>query len=119
MPFDWKEYFSLAQYLNSGSSSFSSEAGARSAISRAYYAAFCHARNYARDNHGFKPTNKAVDHALVRDHFRNKGMYNIAIWLEDLRKDRNRCDYDDEVLNLSLRWSRTFRFTNKVFSLLV
>ena len=119
MPFDWKEYFSLAQYLKSGSSSFSSEAGTRSATSRAYYAAFCHARNFARDNHGFKPTNKAVDHMLVRAHFRNKGMSDIAKWLDDLRKDRNSCDYDDEVLHLSLIWSRTFRFTNKVFNKLV
>lgn len=60
MKFDWLEYYDLAKELadinsnNSGDSAKNpksqiSEAKLRSSIGRAYYAAFCIARNYLRD----------------------------------------------------------------------
>ena len=45
MKFDWLEYFNLAKEL----AETSKEAELRSAVSRAYYSAFCLARNYLRD----------------------------------------------------------------------
>ena len=45
MKFDWEEYFNLAQEL----AGTNEEAKLRSAVSRAYYSAFCLARNYLRD----------------------------------------------------------------------
>jgi len=55
MAFDWREYFKLSQFLQGQGVSFTQEAAFRCAVSRAYYAAFCHARNYARDRLGFSP----------------------------------------------------------------
>jgi len=50
MSFDWSEYLSVAQELASGANtSANKEAKLRSAISRAYYAAFILARSYLRD----------------------------------------------------------------------
>ena len=45
MKFDWEEYFNLAKEL----AGTTEEAKLRSAVSRAYYSAFCLARNYLRD----------------------------------------------------------------------
>lgn len=70
---------------------------ARSAVSRAYYAAFCFARNYARDNQNFSPTYKTEDHGLIREHFRLMQMGKIARYLDHLRQWRNMCDYYDEI----------------------
>jgi hypothetical protein len=103
MAFDWSEYLTLAQHLQTqGYSGFSQEAAFRCAVSRAYYAAFCHARNYARDRQGFAPTYTAQDHELVRNHFRRRGNIHVASSLDQLRQWRNQCDYDDSVANLPL-----------------
>lgn len=102
MAFDWKEYLNLAYFLEGLSeTNFSQEAAFRCATSRAYYAAFCHARNYARDHENFSPTGTVAEHGLVRKHFREKGQIDIASKLEDLRQWRNPCDYDDVVGDLS------------------
>jgi uncharacterized protein (UPF0332 family) len=102
MSFDWREYLNLARFLQGQSgSSFIQEAAFRCAISRAYYAAFCHARNYARDRHGFSPNYNSNDHRLVRRHFQNRGISEIATKLDRLRQWRNSCDYDDTVSNVS------------------
>ncbi len=69
MAFDWREYLDLARSLTQPGTGFTQEAALRCAMSRAYYAAFCHARNYARDHHGFMPAYDPSDHKLVRDHF--------------------------------------------------
>lgn len=102
MAFNWREYLHLARYLQiGGGSHISQEAAFRCAVSRAYYAAFGHARNYARDRHGFSPTYQSQDHRLVREHFRGRGRVDVARKLDNLRHWRNRCDYDDTVSNLS------------------
>ena len=48
--FDWEHYLNLAYELagTSPPSVPDAEAKSRAAISRAYYAAFCHARNYLK-----------------------------------------------------------------------
>jgi hypothetical protein len=103
MAFDWSEYLTLARHLQGQvNGSFGQEAALRCAISRAYYAAFCHARNYARDCQGFAPTYKAQDHGLVREHFKRRGNVIIATSLDQLRQWRNQCDYDDSIPNLAL-----------------
>ena len=101
MPFDWKEYLDLALLLQK-QSSISQEALLRSAVGRAYYAAFCHAQNYACNQLGFVPPtrNRWKNHLLVRDHFRKLKMTSIANHLDKLRKWRNQCDYDDVVPNI-------------------
>ena len=101
MAFDWKEFLKLARFLSGESDvRYSREGAYRSAVSRAYFAAFCYARNYARDNQGFVPTGKWEDHGRLRRHFQDIGRIDIAFCLDDLRQWRNACDYHDEVQNL-------------------
>lgn len=101
MVFDWREYFNLAQFLQGQSGiSYTQEAAFQCAVSRAYYAAFCHARNYAHDQHGFSPRSTSEDHQRVRNHFRGRGMVEISRKLENLRQWRNSCDYNDIVPNV-------------------
>lgn len=103
MSFNWKEYFNLALVLHGlYPQGFVQEAAFRCSVSRAYYAAFCYARNHARDNLGFTPTNTGRDHGLVRAYFRSRGMTNIASKLDDLYQWRGMCDYDDTVSNISI-----------------
>jgi hypothetical protein len=50
MSFNWSDFLTLADALpRNPSSAGPEEASLRSAISRAYYAAFCGARDFARD----------------------------------------------------------------------
>lgn len=103
MAFDWKEYLDLARYLQGhGGMSFSQEAAFRSSVSRAYYAAFCYARNYAVNKEGFIPKKTAADHERLRLHFQNRRKSDIADDLGDLRLWRNMCDYDDSVTNIKV-----------------
>lgn len=118
--FDWREYLELARFLQTiTGSGFSSNAACRSAVSRAYYAAFCHARNYARDRLGFVPSGEARDHTLVREHLKNRGMVNIAAKLESLRRWRNSCDYDDAVPSIPRIVSAALSTAESVFEVLV
>ena len=100
MPFDWREYLDLAKYLNGGGGSFTQEAALRTVVSRAYYAAFCHARNYAAANQHFVALGSARDHARLRNHFRNLRDHATASQLGNLRHWRNLCDYQNDVPGL-------------------
>ena len=102
MAFDWREYLSLARALQTQAGPCAAqEAALRSATSRAYYGAFCHARNHAQDKLQFKPTRTGSDHALVRKHLETCGRAKVARQLLALSQWRSQCDYDDVVLNLS------------------
>lgn len=119
MPFVWEEYLFLAQYLQTYTSTvFSQEAAFRCAVSRSYYAAFCHARNYARDHQGFIPSNKGDDHGRVRAHFHTRGDIIVAMSLDKLRQWRNQCDYDDTVTGLTPLLSSAIAEAQKIFNLL-
>src|SRR5437879_2206987 len=103
MPFDWTDYLRLAQFLQIPNPNIPNvEAAERTTASRAYYAAFCHARNYARDRQGFQAWNTADDHWRVREHFSRKRQSGIAADLDELRQWRNMCDYHDSVGNLAI-----------------
>ena len=100
MSFDWTQYLNLAKFIQARAvrgSEIDKEAGFRSAVGRAYYAAFCYARNYARDNYHFSPTYGPDDHGLVPELFRGRGQTDITEALLDLRRWRNQCDYWDVV----------------------
>lgn len=100
MSFNWNEFLNLACYLAGRTTTgYSKEAAKRTSVSRAYYATFCRARNHARTQLGFKPMRAARDHKLLRDHFQTLGgsWAEIGEALDDLRKWRNQCDYDDVV----------------------
>jgi uncharacterized protein (UPF0332 family) len=117
MPFDWKELLALARHLQGHSgTSYSEEAVSRTSVSRAYYAAFCHARNYAENKLGFRRTGSGRDHELLRKHLRNLGgaWPEIAEDLEDLYKWRCQCDYDDEIGNLQILVSDAIEAAEKI-----
>jgi hypothetical protein len=119
MTFDWNEYLTLAQFLQRHSEAgINQESAHRSAVSRAYFAAFCHARNYARDRHGLNLTYTGDDHSLVMRHFRFRKAKGVAIKLDMLRKWRNRCDYEDSVDDLSIILASAILEAQKVIAIL-
>ncbi len=99
MPFDWKLYLDLARELSqpTTSNAGTQEARLRSAVSRAYYAAFCHARNYSRDWLKFVPNHTADDHGRLRAFLKDGKRRSIALKLDQLRQWRNDADYSDSV----------------------
>jgi hypothetical protein len=103
MPFDWREYYRLASSILGGTETgYSADAAARCAISRAYFAAFCWARNYAVEKMGFIRTDDERDHGRLRNHFKQANNFGLAEKLDDLRNWRNDCDYKEELDNLPL-----------------
>jgi uncharacterized protein (UPF0332 family) len=115
MPFDWREYLNLARQLAGlQGSGYSQEAAERSAVSRAYYAAFCWARSYAEKNLGFQPGGKTSDHAKLREYLKKKGYKELASDLNKLREWRNACDYDDQVPQLHQRVSSGIKIADKI-----
>lgn len=123
MAFAWINYLELAEYLASGDSEgpFTEEAGKRSAISRAYYAAFCHARNYASSHWGFIPLKTAEDHDKVATLFLNQDdevISNIGSDLQTLRSWRNKCDYDDTWNGFPMSVAPAINASSQVFDVL-
>lgn len=99
MPFEWKQYLDLARELSQPTTSDAGtqEARLRSAVSRAYYAAFCHARNYSRDWLKFRPNHTADDHGRLRAFLKDGKRRGIALKLDQLRQWRNDSDYSDTM----------------------
>jgi uncharacterized protein (UPF0332 family) len=98
MSFDWRAYLILAQALASAELPGGREASFRSAVSRAYYAAFATARQQSRQRHGGVVRQSAAEHGEVATFFASRGDSGaaIAIHLARLRFLRNRADYDDD-----------------------
>ncbi len=123
MSFDWTEYFNLAKEL-SGQKGIvvSKEAKLRAAISRAYYAAYCKARNYLRDVIKDSQIPKGPNvHKYVVNKFKSDNRKNyrkIGINLDRLRIDRNKADYDDIVEGISSLYFTDLRYAQKILSTL-
>jgi len=104
MSFDWTEYLNLAQDLAGQKvAPPTKEAKSRSAISRAYYAAFCKARNHLRDKEGCLIPCTGDAHRIVRDTFKDSPdsrRKKIGVNLNRLREDRRKADYDDSMKSL-------------------
>ena len=120
--FDWSEYLDLAQELAGQTATpASKEAKLRSSISRAYYAAFCKARNHLRDveGHSIPPTGEA--HRYVIDTFRDsidRRRRQVGINLDRLRINRNHVDYNDYVNGLSSMTVTALRIAQHIISVL-
>lgn len=103
MSFNWREFLQLAKELISCKEGrLPSEAEKRTAVSRAYYACFCHIRNYEAIHRNFPATYTYQDHKELLTHLKNQGDYQAANKLHKLRKRRNDCDYSDVVSDLDL-----------------
>jgi uncharacterized protein (UPF0332 family) len=106
MSFHWSEYLSLAQELLRVSLPSSlHEASFRSAMSRAYYAAFGQARNYLISTERIVIPRGTNIHQYVIDTFEmsNEPAHQvIGHLLHHLRSTRNAADYDN-VFSRDLR----------------
>lgn len=90
-PFTWQDFLDLADQLQSGSDP--SDAALRTSVSRAYYALFCIARDFAIQK-GLLITETADDHYKVKEFFSIGKRSGVGQILDDLRRWRNQCDYD-------------------------
>lgn len=102
MSFDWTEFLTLAEALQSDPNSPGPpEAALRSAASRAYYAAFNCALKFARKE-GFVPEKSGFDHQKIQAYFStfkppNPVRGKIGKELSRLWDHRRRADYDDTL----------------------
>jgi len=88
-------------------------------VSRAYYAVFCYAREYACIKYGFKPSTLPDVHKEIEIQFRKMDLYRIANNLRDLRKWRNQCDYDNQVNDINSMVQKAIMRAREVFSELI
>jgi uncharacterized protein (UPF0332 family) len=105
--FEWSLYLALAEELlvfkslqqDLNTNENINEAYYRTIISRAYYAAFCTARNYLSDTFDLKLNKKVDVHSFVISEFKDQRnlrySHNISNTLRSLRDYRNMADYDD------------------------
>ncbi len=104
MKFIWLQFLLVAKtFVRQAATSRYQDALLRSAISRAYYAAFVSARNFLRDKEGVIFSSSPDTHQQVANHFRNSPVKNhrqIGIMLYNLRILRNKADYSDDFLGL-------------------
>ena len=101
MSFDWTQFLGFAKALESSPDAPGPrEAALRSAISRAYYAAFHYALDRAA-HEGYVVSGTGTDHFGVREHFQmhrpNRRRARIAVDLGRLYDHRIRADYRDRM----------------------
>jgi hypothetical protein len=112
MAFDWRDFLEFAKSLSTDSR----EAARRSAISRAYFAAFGHAFDYATRYLGFVPRNLSDDHGRLRSHLTRSRRRAIADRIGQLRNWRNQADYDAEFEDdLATTLASSLAFAEYVF----
>jgi len=120
MSFDWLEYLYLAQELTGQSArSSTQEAKSRSAASRAYYAAFCKARNFLRAQKNVHIPNTGRAHRLVWQWFEGNSsdeVKQIGVEGNRLKEDRRKADYDDAVPNLSSLATEALELSGKIIA---
>jgi uncharacterized protein (UPF0332 family) len=107
MSFDWADYLKLAEALQSNPDvPGPREASLRAATSRAYYAAFQCAVNFAK-NEGFQPKYTGEDHWGIKRHFQyyqpNNGEIRgkISTELGRMYDNRRMADYHNELKRTS------------------
>jgi len=107
MSFDWIDYLKLAQALQANPDiPGPKEASLRSAASRAYYAAFKSAVNFARSE-GFEPKYTGEDHWSIKRHYQYYHPDNsdirgkISVELGRLYDNRRMADYFNELKRTS------------------
>lgn len=106
MSFESKNYLYLAQELAGKTpiNPSNEEARLRSAISRAYYAAFCSARDYLESKTPLVIPRAISVHHFIKQQFldsRDGKHKRIGRYLELLHDNRKLADYGDEIKGLS------------------
>lgn len=105
MSFQWSDFCDIAIFLrdNAADSAISEEAAFRSAVSRAYYSAFKHALNHAKDNGDYSEPQDVNTHYNIRDYYQQRGMVQISKQLGRLHIWRKEADYDDAAYRINLQ----------------
>ena len=98
---DWFDYLDLANEW----AGETGDAHKRSAVSRAYYAMFCAARNELRDTiRDYSPPECGSEHKYVWNSYREdrhpRGTRQIGVLGNRLRRYRNKADYCDVIVDL-------------------
>lgn len=102
--FDWGDYLTLADELRDRPREQDlHEARDRTAVSRSYYAAYCHIRNRETERRGFKRSNDPGERGKLRDHLRRTGKRAWCDEHDELWEWRLQCDYHDDVPAAALR----------------
>jgi uncharacterized protein (UPF0332 family) len=102
MAFNWEDFLTFAENLYTNPDiPGPREAALRSAISRAYYAAFRAAMELGKQN-GFIATSRGEDHHKIREHFRNskpkhQKKSDISVQLDRLYDLRRKADYENSL----------------------
>ena len=99
MSFPWIDSLTVAEALIQARNTVA-PAEARVAISRAYYAAYCAARNHARDTESYVPVPTGRDHGFVAEYYLagiSRAHRQIGQTLQRLLLERHRADYDDDM----------------------
>ena len=97
MGFDWREYLTLARWLQTNlPPGMTAEGAHRAAIGRTYCAAFGYAVDYATKHLDFEPRNDADDHGRLRAHLKRRRRSATPERLDRLRDWRNDRDYQSE-----------------------
>jgi len=109
-PFDPNEFLILAARLSQATA----QAELRSAVSRAYYAAFLHAREVLGASGEVVPTGTGRDHGLVLRALRARGG-GTANLLGRLRAQRGYVDYDLAVPIGQIETQRLVRIAQRVY----
>lgn len=119
--FDWHEYLRLASELAGHPiAPANEEARLRSAISRAYYAAFCKCRNYLQMQ-GYQLYRESLAHTQVRNLFKqsqDRRLKQVGHHLDRLRSDRNMADYEDYFADIGEKTELALELANRIFSTL-
>jgi uncharacterized protein (UPF0332 family) len=127
MSFDWPYYLDVAQELADQAAEASpelQEAKYRAAISRAYYAVFCSARQHLSSIDRISEPKYDNIHSHVKEAFRkspDENRQDIGNHLDRMRKYRNAADYDlnhPELINLSVRTKRNLQWAEEALQLL-
>ena len=94
MAFDWTRFLVLAEELGQRRNDAAAQ---RTAISRAYYAAYCSARLRLRQDGVVIPPTSAAHRVVWNRYLTANAQHRRAIGVtgERLRRARNRADYDD------------------------
>lgn len=104
MPFDWSEYLKLAKELLENSDIVANEESKRrSTISRAYYFSFGFARKFLKDMYGEDLPEEGSVHSFVIRSLKEKPeneLVRAGTRLENLKDNRIKADYKDEVTGL-------------------
>lgn len=103
MTFSWAQFVEIARYLkNQGDTSETlQEAAYRCSVSRAYYGAYRHAENYAKDTGQYVPNGIGTDHGELRSWFKGRDRKEISRRLSRLHQWRKECDYDEPLLSIT------------------